>query len=290
MMTALPVATWWLGRCSIALVVLALAGSCWVLFGHEASPGRRAARSYLSKLERRLRFLRLKPRAKHLVSAQVVGFVGCLALILVCNSWLVGLCIPFLAVVPSVLLEQLSVRRVTRVEAQLEPWLTAVANGLKASPSLGEAIAGSISVVPAPMSEEVDLVVKEYELGIPLDQALYDFEQRMESQVLAGALLALKVARRSGGDLPRMLKGAAESLRELARLEGVVRTKTAEGKAQAVVIAAIPVPMVAGLQWLEPEFFEPLFRTFLGNFIIVIVAVLWLMAVLLAVRILRVDV
>src|SRR5690606_27569283 len=110
--------------------------------------------------------------------------------------------------------------------------------------------------------------------------------QRVESRTLAGTLLALKVARHSGGDLPHMLETAARALRELARLEGVVRTKTAEGKAQAFVIGVIPIPMVLGIGWIEPSFFEPLFATFVGNFIMAMAAILWLAAVLLAHKIL----
>ena len=70
---------------------------------------------------------------------------------------------------------------------------------------LGEAIASSISLVPAPMSQEIDVLVKEYELGTPLDLALDNLAARVGSSTVSGTVLALKVARRSGGNLPEML-------------------------------------------------------------------------------------
>jgi tight adherence protein B len=165
-----------------------------------------------------------------------------------------------------------------------------VANALMASPSLGEAIASTTTLVPSPISEEVDVLVKEYELGTPLDRALDNLAARISSQTLSGTVLALKVARKSGGNLPEMLENAAGALRELARLEGVVRTKTAEGKAQAFVIGLIPIPMVGGIHLMAPRFFEPLASTFLGNLIVVGAAAMWATAILLARKILAVDV
>ena len=41
------------------------------------------------------------------------------------------------------------------------------------------------------------------------------------------------------------------ALREIARLEGVVRTKTAEGKAQAMVVAVMPFPLIGLLNYLN---------------------------------------
>jgi tight adherence protein B len=140
------------------------------------------------------------------------------------------------------------------------------------------------------MCEEVDVVVKEYELGTPLDRALDNFAQRIPSKTLAGTTLALKVARRSGGNLPEMLESAAVALRELARLEGVVRTKTAEGKAQAFVIGAIPVPLILLVKWSDPHFFDPLVSSFTGHLVIAGAVVLWGLAIALARKILQVDI
>jgi tight adherence protein B len=206
------------------------------------------------------------------------------------NSLLPLLLIPLIVMGPTVYLDRLAATRVTNVEAQIEPWLVAIANALKASPSLGEAIASTATLVSAPMSEEVDLMVKEYELGTALDVALDQMAKRIGSKTLTGAVLALQVARNSGGNLPEMLENAAIALRELARLEGVVRTKTAEGKAQAFVIGMIPVPMVLLIHSIDKHFFDPLVNTFTGHLIIGGAVTLWALAILLSSKILAVDV
>jgi tight adherence protein B len=103
-------------------------------------------------------------------------------------------------------------------------------------------------------------------------------------------LQALRVARKSGGNLPETLESAAAALRELARLEGVVRTKTAEGKMQAMVIGFLPIPVVSAINWIDPAYLAPMWETFFGNFLIVVATIIWIVAILLARKICTVDV
>jgi tight adherence protein B len=226
----------------------------------------------------------------HILVSQVALGLGLSAYALWQKDFLWLLAWPAILFAPRVFLTRATARRVSQVEAQVEPWVNAVANALKASPSLGEAICSTTTLVPSPMSQELEVLVKEYELGTPLDQALENLGQRINSKVLTGTVTALKIARRSGGNLTEMLETAASALREFARLEGVVRTKTAEGKAQAFVIGMIPLPMVLGVRSMDPRFFEPLFHSFLGQLIIAGAAVLWVLAILLARKILDVDI
>jgi tight adherence protein B len=282
--------TFWLGRATAALIVVAVAAAAISLGAEHDSPGRVALRRYVGELNRLLRFVRLKAVGGKLAAAQALLGIAIIGLAATKGPVIVLLALPVVVLAPKVCLEWKAARRITAVEEQLEPWIGAVANALKASTSLGEAIASTTRLVPAPMSEEIDLVVKEYELGTPLDEAMQKLAERIPSKTVAGAVLAIKVARKSGGNLPEMLENAGAALRELARLEGVVRSKTAEGKAQAFVIALLPLPMVGGIHVTDPGFFDPLTKTFVGELVIGGAAVLWAVAILLARKILAVDV
>ncbi len=283
-------ATFWLGRIAGLLAVLAVSLAISLLFGDCQSRGRRVIRKYLEGLDRSLRFLRSSARGVYILVTQAVLVLGSGAYALTHRDLLWLLPLPAMLFAPKVFLDKATARRVSQVEAQVEPWINAVANALKASPSLGEAICSTTTLVPVPMSQELEVLVKEYELGTPLDQALENLSQRINSKVLAGTVTALKIARRSGGNLTGMLETAASSLREFARLEGVVRTKTAEGKAQALVIGMIPVPMVLGVRAIDEHFFDPLFHSFGGQLIVAGAAVLWVSAILLSRKILDVDI
>lgn len=275
-----------------AVLAFTLTWLCVVafFFARSDQAGMRAFSRYRTYLDKRLRFLRHRFPGTRIIVGQLFGVGLAVGLAALQHSVIPFVLIPFVVVGPKLQLERLATRRIRALEEQIEPWLNAVANALKASPSLGEAITASSALLPPPMSQEIDLMVKEYELGTALDRSLEQFAERIGSKTLSGAVLALQVARNSGGNLPETLENAAGALRELARLEGVVRTKTAEGKAQAFVIGAIPLPMVGGIHLMDEHFFDALTATFTGNLVIGAAVVLWSLAIVLSLKILAVDV
>ena len=165
-----------------------------------------------------------------------------------------------------------------------------LANALKATPAIGEALNSTVNLVQSPMRDELDLLVKENQLGTPLDQAILNSSERIGSPIVSGALAMLVVARQTGGDLPSILETSASSLREMARLEGVVRTKTAEGKGQVWVLGALPWGLVVLLAWMDPAWFSSLTENFLGNIILVMAATCYISALVWARSILSVDI
>jgi tight adherence protein B len=283
-------ATWWLGRISCLLVVLGLQLGSVALFAGATSQGQLLVRNYLAALDRRLRFIRSAVVGVQILIGQLALTLGFVGLAAWDGNWVWLASLPAILFGPSVFLNKNSARRISKIEGQIEHWINAVANALKASPSLGNAICSTTTLVPSPLCQELDVLVKEYELGTPLDEALENLGSRINSRTLSGTVMALKIARQSGGNLTEMLETAAASLREFARLEGVVRTKTAEGKAQAFVIGMIPIPMVLGIEAMDPHFFHPLVHSFAGQLVVTGAAALWAVAIVAARKILAVDV
>lgn len=198
--------------------------------------------------------------------------------------------IPLVAAAPALWFIDARHKRQEKIEQQLDTFLLALANALKASPSLGDALNATSTLLRAPMKEELELTVKENQLGVPLDQALLNMARRVGSRAFSGALTTVLIGRQTGGDLSRILETSAATLREMARLEGVVRTKTAEGKAQAWVLGVIPPLLVALLNWMDPQWLQPLSSGIIGYIIVAIAVVFWVAAIFAARRILAVDI
>jgi tight adherence protein B len=284
------VPTVWLGYLSLLLICAGAATAA--VYGLLAPGG--AAREWLRRYERGLAndlgFLHLRLSARAIASLQAASTGALLALACGTGSWWPVLLVPPVLILPRFWLRRNHHRRTARIEEQLDKWLLVLANALKASASLGEAMACSASHMRAPLWQEIEMVLKEFRLGTSLDQALQNMNSRIGSRSLAGALLVMRVARNTGGDLPSILESSAAALREMARLEGVARTKTAEGKLQTMVIAAIPFALVGMLQGMDPAFFLPLAQTFSGHLLVAGAAVFWLAAIAAARKILAVDI
>ncbi len=195
-----------------------------------------------------------------------------------------------IAGVPWLMLRQRHQKRLEDIDNQLEGWLLALANGLKAAPSIGDAIEASVNMTQPPLRSELDVCVKEMRLGTPVDQAITNFTRRIQSTMVTAATTAILIGRQTGGDLSVVLERAAGTLREMKRLDGVVRAKTAEGRNQAYVLAAMPFVLLGIIHSFDPTWFEPLLNSTLGYVVIAVAMVAWLCGIIWARKIMSVDI
>ncbi|MEM7138204.1 MAG: type II secretion system F family protein [Myxococcota bacterium] len=217
--------------------------------------------------------------------APVSGSTVARSQVLVCGILAAGYLVfrgPWLAValalailVPPATLSRLHRLRVRKLEQQLESWLLMLSNSLKATPSVADGISSTVRLVPAPFSEEIDLLVKEMRLGAPLRRAILSMSRRIGSPVTTRALSSIIVASQTGGDLSRALEKTAAGLRESARLEGVLRARTAEGRGQVLLLAAMPFALLAAIRGFDASYFDPALNHPYGHMILAICAVLW---------------
>ncbi|HJL19173.1 MAG TPA: type II secretion system F family protein [Sandaracinaceae bacterium LLY-WYZ-13_1] len=279
-----------LGYAGIVLLVVGTTAGIAAMVLDPSSDLRKLWGRYENALERQCRFLLIQRSGASIARMQLLACAIVPVLAFLLDEWILALLVPPIALAPYVVLQSRSRERVQQIEDQLDSWLMMLSNALKASPSLGEALGNSAKLMRAPMSEELDLALKEMKLGTPLDQAVLNMSTRVGSPAFSSALATILVGRQTGGDLPKILEESAATLREMARLEGVVRTKTAEGKTQAYVLGVIPFALIGAIHLVDEHWLEPLGETGLGFAIIAVAATLWLGAIFLARRILAVDI
>lgn len=281
--------SWWWMRLWVAVATLCLLVFLVLAFS-EGGRGRRLVEKYRAVLERALRAL-YAPRKWALRISQGQGIllfvVGGLGL-WYDRNWAWIICIVILGA-PWLCLHLAQRQRTRRLEGQVEGFLNFVARALVAAPSLGEAMAQAVELVESPLREELREFVREMQIGMPIERALERWSERTSSTNLRMALLTLRIGRRTGGGLGSALRTTAESLREMSRLEGVLRTKTAEAKTQSWVISVIPFPLLWAIDRIDPHFFRPLEEHPLGVVIVGLAVLLWCAAAWLSHRILAVD-
>jgi len=244
---------------------------------------------YVLSLERRMRLMFIDTKGAHVVAAQAAGTVFVLALSLVWGSPLLLAFAVLIALAPSVVLERKRKQRVARIEAKLDVFVVALANALRATPSPGRALAMVHAITPEPLDREIELVLREMRVGSTLEQALGNLSARVRSFQLDAALSGLLIGRQTGGNVPQILDGAAETLREMARLSGVLRAKTADGRAQANVLAVFPALLIFAFDWASPGYFSPLTESASGLMITLIAVCMWLGSVLMVRRIMEAE-
>jgi len=244
--------------------------------------------AHLRAVRHQVAFLRLAVPAERLLQLQA-GACGAALLGLVASLWWLSLIFvgAALSVMPALLHRR--DKRVLALEEQLDGWLQTLSGLLHSTGSLGEALEESIGLTPAPLAEELEVTARQLRLGSSLEESLDMLAERVGSRPLRSALGALKVSARSGGELRSALTDSAAVLREMARLEGVLRTRTAEARSQGVVLALMPLALAAGLSWMDPNFLRPLIDSTSGHLLLAAVCGMWLTGLVWMRRILDVD-
>jgi tight adherence protein B len=179
---------------------------------------------------------------------------------------------------------------VRKLEEQVDSLILGLANSLKTVPSPSAALSQLVPVLPDPMRLEVDRLLREMRVGSTLEQALLNMSSRLKSPDLDTALSAVLIGLQVGGNLPLVLENTAAAIREMNRLQGVVRTKTSEARAQLWVLALFPFVICFAFNSLDPDYLAPLQTTFIGTLLSAVALVLWLVSLLSARKILKVDI
>lgn len=228
-------------------------------------------------------------KPEHVTLAQAAGFAVALGVAAWQGPLLAALLAFGTVMAPSTLIERARRERMKAIDAQLDSFLTKMANALRVTSSIGDALRWLETALEEPMRSEIAKTNRDMRLGQPLDGALLMLGERTGSGTLAAAITAILIARRTGGDLARNLDAMAASLREMGRLERVLSTKTAEGRVQLWVLGAVPFGLGALLEVFSPGYFAPVTQSFFGYVLAAVAGALWLVAIVVARRVLDVD-
>ena len=181
-------------------------------------------------------------------------------------------------------------RRRRRLLAQLPDAIDLLAASLRSGLGLAAAI-GQLAVhQPAPLGEEIALVVRRQRLGDPLEPALEAWRERIGGPEVAQFVAAVSVARELGGGLAEVLGRVAATMRERQVIERKIDALTAQGKLQARIVGAMPLLLLLVMTRLQPGPMHLMFTTPPGWAALSLVFVLELGGAWLLARQVRIDV
>jgi tight adherence protein B len=164
------------------------------------------------------------------------------------------------AYLPSVYVKMSQRTRLKKFDNQLGDMLNLMVNGLRAGFSTLQAMEAVSRELPSPICDEFRRVVQEMQLGISMDDALEHLLRRINSEDLDLVITAINVQREVGGNLAEILDTISYTIRERVRIKGEISALTAQGRATAWVIAALPIVLVLLLFLLNREYVMQFFN------------------------------
>ncbi len=151
---------------------------------------------------------------------------------------------------------------------QLADCLTLISNSLRAGFSFLQTVELISKEMKPPVSTEFARVLRETNLGKPMEQALTEMDQRVGSPDFSLIVTAVLIQQQVGGNLADIIDVIRDTILERIRIRREIHTLTAQGRASGVVLALLPVAMGLFMYITSPEYMRPLLTTRLGQMII----------------------
>ena len=165
---------------------------------------------------------------------------------------------------PGVVTAVLHNKYVGNIDEQLLDAISIMGGGLSAGLSLVQALDLISNEMPTPISQEFQLMLNEYKYGVNLDDALERMAKRIPSDDLWIVIESMLILRSTGANLVETFDIIVYTIRERKKIEGKIKTLTAMGVAQAVILLSMPFVLMFALNKLNPTYMTPLFATRIG--------------------------
>jgi tight adherence protein B len=177
-------------------------------------------------------------------------------------SPIIGLC---LAALPFLYLASKKRRRVRKFERQLPDALELIARALKAGHAFSSGMQLAADEFDDPIGTEFQTTLDEINFGVSVSDALKHLSARVGCPDLKYFIVSVIIQRETGGNLAEITENIARLIRERFKLRGRIRVLAAEGKLSAIILVALPVLVVLGLRFMNPEYLVPLAEDPLGR-------------------------
>ena len=172
-------------------------------------------------------------------------------------------------------------RRREKFNLQLPEALATMSNALRAGFSISQAFDSVVEQGEKPMSEEFTILQQQLKIGMSFEDALESLSQRVGSDDLMLVTTAILISRKTGGNVTEIFDKISETIRGRMRIERKVKSLTAQGRLQGVVVSLMPIFLGVVMTIIRPNLMIPFLTSATGILAILgmcaLIAVGWLM-------------
>ena len=196
----------------------------------------------------------------------IMGFIAAYLCISVLAVQILTACA--LGYLPFGLISFKRTRRIAAFNAGLADAIDMMGRALRAGHSMVASINTVAEQSVEPVSTEFREVFAQQNFGLPLRDALNQMLDRVPSQDLRVLVTGILVQKETGGNLAEILDRTANVIRERLRIQGEIRTHTAQGRLTGWILCSLPVVMLFMINYINPGYSDVLLDTPIGHTLI----------------------
>jgi len=197
-----------------------------------------------------------------------------------------GACFVF---VPVVFLRWKSAQRVRRFEELFPEALDLMTRAMRAGHTFITALGMVADELPEPIAAEFKLLHDQQTFGMPVNEALRVFGERVPLLAAKFFVTAILTQREAGGNLTEVLDNLAKVIRDRFMVMRQVQIKSAHGRVTGWILVGLPPSLAVLLSIVNPGHFSPMLAERVGIQMIVGAVVLQIVGALIIRKIVNID-
>ncbi|WDR06769.1 type II secretion system F family protein [Devosia rhodophyticola] len=141
----------------------------------------------------------------------------------------------------------------------------AIVRGVKTGLPLNDSMRVVAKDAKEPVKSEFARVLDQQSVGMTMTEAVSVLLDRVPLSEVNFFVVVITVQQQSGGNLSEALTNLARVLRNRKKMKQKVAAMSAEAKASAIIIGALPFVVAGLVSLVSPQYLTPLWTTFLGQ-------------------------
>ncbi len=174
---------------------------------------------------------------------------------------------------PRFILARVTKRRQAKFLLEFANAIDIIVRGIKSGLAFSDCMQIIATESPEPVRSEFANLIEQQKVGVPLAEAFDRMYERMPLQEVKFFAIVVAIQNQIGGNLAEVLSNLAQVLRDRYRLEAKVRAFSAEAKASAIILGALPPLIITAIFFTSPDYILILWHNKLGNLMLIFSAI-----------------
>lgn len=207
-----------------------------------------------------------KPQTFMIISGVIAVLTAAPAFIMGVNPLVcLGVAVVFGFGLPRFILNSAINRRQKKFTAHFADAMDIIVRGVRTGLPLNDCLKIIAHESPEPLGSEFRRVVEGESLGIPIEICLEQMYERMPISEVNFFATVLNIQKTTGGNLGESLANLSNVLRGRKILREKIKALSAEAKASAMIIGALPIVVMILVTIMSPDYMKDLYFTSTGQ-------------------------
>lgn len=180
--------------------------------------------------------------------------------------------------------------RIKKIENEMLRAIIIMNNAFKAGKSTMQAVLIASEELPQPISDEFKKIYQDLKYGLNVDVVFERFAKRINIEEARYISSSLTILNKTGGNIVKVFDSIEKTLFDKKKLKEELRNLTVSSNLVVKVLMFVPFIFVGIIYILNPNYFDSLFASTLGYFVLFVIFVMVIIYIWFLQKIMKVKV